>query len=166
MPPRLPDFAVIPPWSEPTNAVMNRLILKRAPRETTVPRSGAALPGHDAGRDSARHYAAVGLFGVAALSVFGVAVAAYTFRDAERLGPTRAGFGLDAAGVATMGFATTGVAADAPTLRPSLGGTGGDSITVFDSATGQNEVMAGPGALDTADAASFTGGTPAAPLTP
>lgn len=161
MPQRLPDFAAIPPWSGATNTVMNRLILKRAPRETTVPRSGEALPGHDAGRDSARHYAAVGLFGVAALSVFGVAVAAYSFRDAETSAPARAGFALDDAG-----FATTGVAADAPTLRPSLGGAGGDSITVFDSATGQSEVMAGPGALDTADAATFTGAAPAVPLTP
>lgn len=115
--------------------------------------SGATLPGHDDGRDSARHYAAVGFFGVVALSVVSLAVAAYAFRPGEPLAPQAAPFahGDD-------GFPTMGVAADMPTLRPSLGPDDDDSITVFDGATGRREVMSRTSPLDTADAAHFAGG--------
>lgn len=121
----------------------------------------ATLPGHDDGRDSARHYAAVGFFGVVGLSIVSLAVAAYAFRAGEPLAPQAAPFAHEDAG-----FPTMGVAADMPTLRPSLGPDEDDSITVFDGATGRSEVISRSAPLDTADAAHFTGQDSGAALTP
>ncbi|WP_428031899.1 hypothetical protein [Ancylobacter sp.] len=123
--------------------------------------STETLPGEDAGRDSACHYAAVGIFGVAALAIVSLAVTAYAFRDSAPLASQAAPFahGDD-------GFPMIGIAGDMPTLRPSLGADDGDSITVFDGATGRSEVMSRPGPLDTADAAHFTGADSGAALTP
>lgn len=123
--------------------------------------AGESLPGRDAGRDRARHYAAVGVFGLAALSAVSVAVAAYVFQAGEPAEPHSAPFALDAGG-----FPTMGVAADMPTLRPPLGGDDGTSITVFDGATGRSQVMAGPRPLDTATAGPFAGPGSETALTP
>ncbi|SCW89962.1 hypothetical protein SAMN05660859_3555 [Ancylobacter rudongensis] len=123
--------------------------------------SGESLPGRDAGRDHARHCAAVGVFGLAILSAVSVGVAAYVFGTSEPAAPPSAPFALEAGG-----FPTMGVAADMPTLRSPLGGDDGASITVFDGATGRSEVMAGPGTLDTATAAPFAGAESETALTP
>ncbi|WP_245261594.1 hypothetical protein [Ancylobacter sp. FA202] len=130
-----------------------------SPRSQQAP-SGEGLPGRDAGRDHARHCAAVGVFGFAILSAISVGVAAYVFRAGEPAAPPSTPFALQA-----DGFPTMGVAADMPTLRAPLAGDDGVSITVFDGATGRSQVMAGPGALDTATAAPVAGESETA-LTP
>ncbi|QFR33654.1 hypothetical protein [Ancylobacter sp. TS-1] len=133
-----------------------------SPRAVPAPTSPAAsppgaaavqtLPGHDAGRDSARHYAAVGIFALAGLAMVGVVVGAYAFRPADAPAPTGSLFGLDAGNLLP-----TGVAADAPMLRPGFEAERRDAITVFDASTGQREIVGAPAELDTADAAAFSG---------
>lgn len=93
-------------------------------------------PGGNAGRDSARHYAAVGIFSLAGLAVLGFGVWLLQGHTAPEVADRL--FSFD------PGFTASGVAADAPMLRPSLGAAGEGSVTVFDGATGQSEVMSGP----------------------
>lgn len=114
------------------------------------------LPGHDDGKDSARHYAAVGIVGLAALAIVGVGVGAYAFRPADTPPVAERLFGADDGSLLAIG-----VAADTPMLRPGFGAEGGDGITVFDGATGRSETVGGPDELSTADAAAFSGGEPA-----
>lgn len=116
--------------------------LRLPPRPLDTLPAGDSLPGRDASRDHARHYAAVGVFGLAALSVISVAVAAYVLRPGVGAAPQGLPLTLEASG-----FPTMGVAADMPALRPSQGGDEGASITVFDGATGRSEVLTGPGPL-------------------
>ena len=115
--------------------------LPLSPRPLETMPAGESLPGRDAGRDRARHYAAVGVFGLAALSALSVAVAAYVLRPGEPDTLPSLPFALQEGG-----FPAMGVAADMPALRPSLGAEEGASITVFDGATGRREVLAGPAA--------------------
>ncbi|WP_371348037.1 hypothetical protein [Ancylobacter sp. IITR112] len=141
---------------------MNRAApLRLPPRPPDLSPAGDSLPGRDAVRDHARHYAAVGVFGVAALSVLSVAVAAYVLRPGAAGAPQSPPLTLE-----TSGFPTMGVAADMPALRPSLGADDGVSITVFDGATGRREVLAGPGLLDSTAPGPLAGGTGDATLTP
>lgn len=138
---------------------MNRATpLRLPPRPLDTLPTGDSLLGHDAGRDRARHYAAVGVFGIAALSALSVAVAAYVLRPGEV--PLPHGLPLT---LEQSGFPTMGVAADMPALRPSLGGDDGESITVFDGATGRSEVLAGPGLLGTGTAGPLVGDTALTP---
>ncbi|MCK0206541.1 hypothetical protein MWN33_00660 [Starkeya koreensis] len=114
-----------------------------------------ALPGHDDGKDSARHYAAVGIVAVAALAIVGVGVGAYAFRPVDAPPVAEQLFGADDGNLLAIG-----VAADAPMLRPGFGGEGRDGIAVFDGATGRREIVGGPDELDTADATSLSGSEP------
>ncbi|MBS9476024.1 hypothetical protein [Ancylobacter radicis] len=121
--------------------------------------------GRDAGRDSARNAAAVAIVGLACVAVIAVGVGCYAWNGHEPVwsfGDGRLDLG---------GFEATGVAVDAPMLRPSLsnalgGGAQGPNagITVYDAATGRHEVL-GASELDTADAARAAGTDMDAPLT-
>lgn len=147
MPPGLPDFAAIPPWSAPTTPLMERSPSLRTP--IAAPPPAGTLPGSDAGRDSAHHYAAVGIFALAGVAVLGLAAGVWLSRGAGPE-PEDALFSFD------PGF-STGVAVDAPVLRPGFGSAGAGSIILFDGATGEREVMSAPPALDAADTALLAG---------
>ncbi|WP_454684056.1 hypothetical protein [Ancylobacter moscoviensis] len=145
---------------------MNRVTFNHAAperafrREAMTLTEGEALPGHDARCDSARHYAAVGIFSLAVLSVLGVAVGAYAFGGADAYDSARTPFGparemltasdLLTDGLSAVGLSATGVGADAPMLRPGFGVAGIAAADGEDTGAPGGAVMNVQGALDAA----------------
>lgn len=150
------------PLVGPSSAAVRTAPLEDASRIRGVEFPTEMLPGRDTRCDGARHYVAVGVLAVAMLGTLGVGAGIYLLGGGEANAWAR---GADArqAGFEADSFGMMGIAADMPTLRPSLGSQNA-GILLFDGATGRNALMDAP--ADGSQPAANSAGIASAPTAP